>query len=82
MLFYLMSQKEPAAAKHYYDNLSCGVGLTREAPAHVVRERLLKDKSPRNHMGIVRRAALVVLGWNACRSERSIPSGRRVEGRQ
>jgi hypothetical protein len=73
MLYYLMSQKAPVLAKSYYDNLSCGVGLERDAPAHIVRERLLKDKSPRTHMGIVKRAALVALGWVALRSGSPYP---------
>ena len=74
MLYYLMAQKEAVLAKHYYDNLAHGDGLSREAPAHIIRERLLKDKSPRNHMGILKRAALVALGWIALRSEKSLPA--------
>ena len=74
MLYFLMNVKQPVLAKAYYDNLANGVGLSREAPAYAVRERLLKDHSPRSHAGMVRRAALVVLGWNAIRSERPLPA--------
>ena len=72
MLYFVMTRHDAALAKHYFDDLSCGVGLTREAPAHVVREKLLKDKSPCNHMGIVRRAALITLGWLSIRSKKSL----------
>ena len=75
MLYFVMGQKESALAKRYFDDLAHGDGLTREHPAHVVREKLLRDKSPKNHLGVVSRAALIVLGWSCLRKEQPLPAG-------
>jgi hypothetical protein len=75
MLYFLIAQRDPAAAKHYFDALQHGDGLVRDDPAHVVREKILKGKGSRDHAGTVSRAALVVLGWNALRRERPLPAG-------
>jgi hypothetical protein len=74
MLYFVMNTKAPVLAKSYYDALAHGDALSRQEPAHIVRERLLKDKSPRTHMGIVKRAALVAMGWIAVRSEKPLPA--------
>jgi hypothetical protein len=75
MLFHVMSQHEAALSKRYFDDLAHGNGVSQGQPAHTVRERLLRDKSPRTHIGIVARAALVVLGWNCLRQEKPMPAG-------
>ena len=81
MLYYVMSHKEPGLAKRYFDNLANGDGLSRESAQHIVREKLLRDKTSRNHMGIVRRAALVSMGGFPCGSEPLVASECHLEGR-
>jgi hypothetical protein len=75
MLYYVMSAKDVARAKPFSHALATGQELTAADPAYVVRERLLKDKSPMSHTRIVGRAALVVLGWNCVRRQQPFPPG-------
>ena len=67
-LFHLFQHKDAALAKPYFVALESGIDLSQSHPARIVRDRLLKDKSPRNHTGVVARGALVTLGWNSLRA--------------
>jgi hypothetical protein len=73
MVYYVMATKDAARAKQFCHALATGQELTATDPAYVVRERLLKDKSPMSHTGMVGRAALVVLGWNCVRHGQACP---------
>jgi hypothetical protein len=79
-LYSVMSGIDAPLAKQYYHNLACGVGLTEDEPAHVIREKLLREKNPRTHLATVGRAALLVIGWTCVRKARPCPPGLRWRG--
>jgi len=80
MLHYVTSQKDAGLAKRFVDALAHGDALKRDHPAHVARERLLRDKSPKNHAGVLSRAALLVLAWNCVRLDRAMPGSLTWKG--
>lgn len=80
MLYFVMAQKDAALSKRFFDALAHGDALKRDHPAHGTREKLLRDKSPKNHAGVLARGALCVLAWNCVRLERAMPGSLTWKG--
>jgi hypothetical protein len=75
MLHYVMSKKEPTLAQAYFLALAHGEELKRDHPAHVLREKFLKEKAATSHLNIVGKAALTAVGWNALRRDAHLAPG-------
>lgn len=75
MLHYLMSKKESELAKQYFLALAHGEALTRDHPAHVLREKFLKEKAATSHLAVVGKAALTAVAWNALRRDAHLAPG-------
>ena len=80
MLFYLMTKQDAGLAKRFFDALAHGDALKRDRPELVARERLLRDKSPKNHAGVLGRGSLIVLAWNCVRLDRAMPGSLTWKG--
>ena len=75
MLHYVMSKKDPTLAKQYFLALAHGEELKRAHPAHVLREKFLREKAATSHLAVVGKAALVVVAWNALRRDAHLAPG-------
>mgnify|MGYP000081162124 FL=1 len=73
-LYYWMSKVDEALAASYFDQVSEGMGLTKEHVAYRVRSTLgLLDGSGAPHMTMRAKCAVFIKGWNILRQGRPTP---------
>jgi hypothetical protein len=71
-MHYLFSLKDAAMADMFMDEIRDGVGLGKEDPSYLFRERMLKNKVTKGKLPNDYIAALMVKAWNAKRQGKSL----------
>ena len=66
-LFYACGAKDAPLAKTMFTKLSKGANLSQADLGFQLREKWLRDRTRLTHLGMVSRAASLVLAWNAAR---------------
>lgn len=70
--YYVLSQKDPNAARVYMDQIILGIGLEANSPAYVVREKLLELSSLLREQKI----EVIMRGWIAFKQNKPLRSIR------
>ena len=79
--YYLLSERDPAAAESFFNKLETGVALTQHHPVYELRKRLADNVKAKAKLDNRHLVALVFKAWNAYRKGETVYNLRwRSEG--
>jgi len=69
---YIFGLSDGQTRDHFFEALSDGIGLTKEAPVYLLRERLLADRMSSARIDKKERYGLIIKAWNATLAGRKL----------
>ncbi len=79
-LYYLMSKRNVEKAELFWNKLCYGIGLEKDSPIRLLRDRLIKDKVSHTKMKRSYKLAIIIKTWNHYRKGNTIKCLRISEG--
>lgn len=71
-LYYLFSKKNHQLTEDFFNKYYTGLGISREDPIYILRDRLIRDSVNKIKIPLVYKMSLMASAWNAFRLNKTI----------